>query len=124
MAKLTPYVGTHSGDLKIWVALFDIGSGQFKNFGDYQMEFQGSYDFAGQSGSFDIAVSLTDQQPNSPSGPCTVTLNGNTDTGAHYQTQNGKLTVTTALNQVPIDLHVKGSGTQVDNISGHNLWIG
>ena len=58
------------------------------------------------------------------SGPCTLTLNGKTDKAATYQADSSKLTITTTLNAEPIDIYTKQSGTQVDNISGHNLWIG
>ena len=124
MAKLATYVGTHDGSQKIYVGPFSVGAGQFKTFGDFQMEFEGSYKFFGKSGDFAIAVSLTDQQANNASGPCTVTLNGTTDSGAQYQTGNSTLTITTKLNDTPIDLYVKDGGTQVDNVSGHKLWIG
>lgn len=124
MAKLGTYIGTHDGTQNIYVGLFSVGEGQFKSFDDFRMEFAGSYQFFGKSGEFAIAVNLTDQQADSATGPCTVTLNGNTDSAAQYQARNGTLTITTTLNSTPIDLHVKDGGTQVDNVSGHNLWIG
>ncbi len=124
MAKLGPYFGGHTGTLKIYVGFFPVGSGQFAAFSDYQAKFKGSYQFAGQSGTFSIEIKLTDQNAQSATGPCSINLNGNADNAATYQTSNGKLTVTTALNAAAMDIHVKDGGTQVDNISGHNIWFG
>ena len=124
MAKLSDFFGTHTGTLKIYVAGFDIGTGQFRTFGDFEAEFDGSYQFAGRSGGFSIAIALTDQNSEISSGSCTVSLNGSNDATAQYQVHESKLRITTALNDHPIDLYKRIGGTQVDNISGHNLWIG
>lgn len=124
MAKLTKFIGPHDGQLKIYVGMWNVGSGRFKSCKDFELEFSGSYQAFGQSGEFAIAIQLTDQNPQSSSGPCSVTLNGTTDTDAEYSVAGERLTITTALNNAPIDLYVKQTGTQVDNISGHNLWIG
>jgi hypothetical protein len=78
----------------------------------------------GQSGTFAIAVALTDQNPANASGPCTVTLNGKTDSAAKYQTNGPKLTITTTLNDAPLDIFSGEGGTQINNISDHNIWIG
>lgn len=51
-------------------------------------------------------------------------LNGQTDNTATYKVNGKKLTFTTSLNDTPLDIYVKQKGTQVDNISGHNIWIG
>jgi hypothetical protein len=53
-----------------------------------------------------------------------VTFNGQTDNAATYQVNGHKLTFKTTLNPVSIDVHASQGGTQVDNVSGHNLWIG
>jgi hypothetical protein len=124
MAKLQPYFGPHAGTLKIYVASFDVGSGSFSAFADFQAAFAGSYDFLGQSGNFTIAINLSDQNGTSTSGPCQLTLNGQTDNTAMYKVNGKKLTFTTSLNDTPLDIYVKQKGTQVDNISGHNIWIG
>jgi hypothetical protein len=124
MAKLPAYFGPHTGKLQIYVAGFDIGSGSFSAFADFNAAFAGSYDFLGQSGQFTIAINLSDQNGTSASGPCQVTLNGQTDNAATYKVNGKKLTFTTSLNDTPLDIYVKQKGTQVDNISGHNIWIG
>jgi hypothetical protein len=78
----------------------------------------------GYSGTFKIAVDLSDQNPTSTTGPCQVTLNDKTDNAATYQVNGQKLIVTTTLNTSPLDIYQGENGTQVDNISGHNIWIG
>jgi len=124
MSTLEPYFGPHAGSLKIYVGVFQVGSGSFTAFSDFQAQFAGTYNAFGQSGSFAIVISLTDRNPASTSGPSQVTLNGKTDTGAKYQADGQKLTVTTTLNTTPLEIYVSEEGTQVDNISGHNIWIG
>jgi hypothetical protein len=124
MAKLDPYFGPHTGNQKIWVGFFSVGTGTFTQFSDFQAAFDGSYSAFGQSGTFDIQLALTDKNAGAQSGPCTITLNGKTDNAATYQADSEKLTITTTLNAEPIDIYTKQNGTQVDNISGHNLWIG
>lgn len=124
MAKLGGFFGPHSGALRIFLGFFDIGSGMFGSFSDFAAKFAGSYDAMGQSGTFTINVALTDQNPTSPSGPCTITLNGKTDSAATYQTNGAKLTVTSTLNGAPLDIYPSQNGTQIDNISDHNIWIG
>jgi len=123
MAKLGGYIGAHDGTLNI-KAFFNIGTGQFSTLSDYQLGFNGAYEFMGQSGHFGLAIKLTNQNAQETGGPCAITLNGTFDNNATYQAHNGKMTITTALNDTPIDLYVKNGGTQVDNISGHDLWIG
>jgi hypothetical protein len=124
MAKLDSYFGPHTGNQKIWVGIFSVGTGTFKQFSDFKTTFDGSYNAFGQSGTFDIQLALTDNNAGAQSGPCTITLNGKTDKAATYQADSSKLTITTTLNAEPIDIYTKQNGTQVDNISGHNLWIG
>jgi hypothetical protein len=124
MAKLETYIGPHAGTLKIYFGIFQIGSGKFSAFSDFQTDFAGSYNALGKSGTFTIAINLTDQDPASTSGPCKVTLNGKSDNAATYQVSGQKLALTTALNDAVLDVYVSQGGTQVDNISGHNIWIG
>jgi hypothetical protein len=124
MAKLDSYFGPHAGNLKIYVGFFSVGQGAFKHFDQFEAAFNGSYNAFGQSGTFDIQLALTDKNPAAQNGPCTITLNGKTDNAAKYDASNGKLAITTALNPAPIDIYMSQNGTQVDEISGHNLWIG
>lgn len=124
MAKLASYFGPHSGLLKIYVFIAQIGSGSFQTFDDFQAKFVGSYEVGGQPGTFTIAISLTDHNPASASGGCEITLNDKTDKVATYHASGQKLTITTKLNDTPIDVYVSQGGTQVDRISGHNIWIG
>jgi monoamine oxidase len=124
VAKLGQFFGPHSGTLKIYLAHFPVGSGSFNAFGDFVAEFSGSYSTIFASGNFTIAVSLTDQSPTSSSGPCRLTLNDQTDNAATYAVGGAKLTITTSLNSTPFDIYVSQGGTQVDNVSGHNIWIG
>jgi len=124
MAKLGGFFGPHNGTLNIWVGIMDIGKGTFGAFADFNANFTGSYDFMGQTGKVALGISLTDQNPTSGSGPCKVTLNDKTDSAAKYQSNGQKLTITTTLNGVPLDIYPRQGGTQIDNISGHNLWIG
>lgn len=124
MAKLEPYFGPHTGALRIFVGIFQVGSGDFPTFTDYQAAFVGSYSAFGQSGTFTISIALTDQNPSSTSGPCQIILNGKTDKAAKYQVNGPKLTITTVLAETPLNIYPNQNGTQVDNISGHSIWIG
>jgi hypothetical protein len=124
MAKLNTYFGPHAGNLKIYVGIFSVGQGTFTHFDEFAAAFNGSYNAFGQNGTFDIKLALSDRNAAAQSGPCTITLNGKTDNAARYDATNGKLVITTALNPDPIDIYVSQNGTQVDEISGHNLWIG
>ena len=124
MAKLGTFFGPHTGELKMWVSIFQVGSGSFSAFSDFNAAFSGTYSFLGQSGSLTLGIDLTDHDPAGTSGPCTVTLNGKTDASATYDVDGPKLTLTTALNGTPVDIYQSKGGTQVDNISGHNVWFG
>ena len=124
MARLGQFFGPHTGTLKIYLAHFPVGSGNFTPFSDYSVEFTGSYSTIFASGNFTIAVTLTDQSAANSSGPCRLTLNEQTDSAASYSVSAQKLTVTTSLNNTPFDIYISQGGTQVDNVSGHNIWIG
>jgi hypothetical protein len=124
MATLKPYFGPHTGPRKIYLGIFEVGSGSFPNFSDFQTEFDGSYAAFGHSGTFKIALNLTDHNAASTSGPCQVTLNGKADNAASYQIDSPKLVVKTSLNDTPLEIYQSQNGTQVDNISDHNIWIG
>jgi hypothetical protein len=123
MAKLGAYFGPHAGPLKIWVGFFEVGMGSFTGFSDTDVGFAGSYKAFGQAGNFNIRIRLTDTKP-ATSGSCEVTLNASSDAAAKYAIQGAKLTITTKLNQTPVAIYGSQGGTQIDGISGHNLWIG
>jgi hypothetical protein len=126
MATLGPFAGPHQGNLRIWaqILLAYVGNGRFTYFEDYRAEFQGSYQVFSQSGNITIGVELSDRNPTAASGQCVVSLNGKTDNAASYQANGNKLTITTALNNTGIDMYSYENGTQFDNVSGHNFWIG
>ncbi len=102
MAKIAPYFGPHSGPLKIWLGIFQIGSGNFTAFSDFQADFAGTYSALGHSGRFAIKIALTDQNTASTSGACHIVLNGRTDNTATYEADGAKLTVKTVLNDTPL----------------------
>ena len=124
MAKLETYFGPHTGPMKIYLGIFQVGSGSFSAFSDFQAQFAGSYSALGHSGTFNIGVNLTDQKPENNSGPCEIALNNQTDNAATYQVSGQKLIVATTLNNTPLEIYASQDGTQVDNISDHNIWIG
>lgn len=124
MAKLSPHFGSHAGPMKIWVGFFQIGSGSFSLFSDAEADFAGSYQAFGQAGDFNLRIWLTDGNPSATSGRCEVTLNGNADATAKYEVHGTTLTVATTLNPGPVSVYRNQGGTQIDGISGHNLWIG
>ena len=124
MSKLGAFFGPHAGTLRIFVGPFAVGSGRFKSFSDFEAEFAGKYEFLGQSGTVNLEITLTDQNPDNKSGPCDITLNDKPDKKATYKVAGKTLTIKTKLNDEPISVHVVQGGTQVDNISGHNIWFG
>lgn len=97
MARIAPYFGPHTGPLKIWLGIFQIGSGNFTAFSDFQADFSGTYSALGHSGRFAIKIALTDQNAASTSGACHIVLNGRTDNTATYEADGAKLTVKTVL---------------------------
>ncbi|PSO17786.1 hypothetical protein [Bradyrhizobium sp. MOS003] len=123
MVGLDQYFGTHTGNLKIYVGLFKVGSGSFTSFNSNLAAFSGSYSAFGSSGTFTIEVQLLHVQ-NASSGTCKVTLNDKTDASAAYTVAGNKFSLQTNLNPTPIDIYVSQGGTQFDGVSGHNLWIG
>jgi hypothetical protein len=124
MATLGPYFGTHAGPLKIYVGFFEVGSGTFTKFSGTEVDFAGSYQAFGQAGNFSIRIHLTDNNPAATSGPCEVTLNASSDSAAKYEVHGAQLTVATILNPMPVAIRRNEGGTQMDGVSGHNLWIG
>ena len=65
--------------MRIFVRAFEIGSGRFKSFSDFEAEFAGRYDFLGQSGTVNLKIKLADQNPDNRSGACEITLNDKSD---------------------------------------------
>jgi hypothetical protein len=124
MAKLSAHFGPHTGSLSIFVGFFNVGSGSFVAFSDTEAEFAGSYRTFLTAGDFNIRILLTDDNPNATAGPCEITLNGNVDTTAKYEVHGAKLVIATTLNEMPVAIYPNQGGTQIDNISGHNVWIG
>jgi hypothetical protein len=124
MATLGQYFGSHSGDLAIYLGVFRIGSGRFGAFADFSADFTGSYAVLGQQGKLALAITLADSSPTASAGPCTITLNGRTDNAASYSVEGQKLVCETALNDVPVEIYKHQNGTQIDHVSGHNIWIG
>lgn len=124
MAKLGPHFGSHNGSLKIYVGFFQVGSGAFTLFNDGEIDFAGSYQAFGQTGTFTIRIQLTDSSPAAVSGSCEVTLNASADATAQYEVHGTKLMIVTKLNPTPVAIYGNQGGTQIDGISGHNLWIG
>jgi len=49
----------------------------------YSFAANGNYNALGKSGTFNIVLTFTDQDPNAPSGPCTVTNAGQTLNGTY-----------------------------------------
>jgi hypothetical protein len=124
MARPSPYFGVHAGPLKIWVGFFEVGSGTFSLLNDTEADFAGAYKAFGQAGNFSLRVRLADPNPAATSDKCEVTLNGKADVGAKYEVHGAQLTVATTLNPTPVAVYCNQNGTQIDGISGHNLWIG
>lgn len=124
MARLSTHFGPHVGNLRIYLGIFSVGSGNFGVFDDFSAAFAGAYEVFGQSGKLALAIRLTDAKPQSTSGPCEITLNGAADKGATYTVSGNKLILTTKLNPTPVNVYISQGGTQFDGVSGHNLWIG
>jgi len=124
MVKLSGYFGGHAGTMKIYVGIFEVGSGTFTVFSDSEIDFVGSYHAFGQAGTFSIRIQLADGNPAATSGRCSVTLNAATDSVAKYHADSTRLTINTTLNPTPVLIYGSQGGTQIDGIPGHNLWIG
>jgi hypothetical protein len=124
MATLDPYFGKHTGTLKILLGQSPVGTGTFGTFNSSQAAFAGTYQVFWYSGTLSIAIKLGGSNPAAAAGPCEITLNGKTDNAATFQVNGSKLILTTALNSTPIDVYPSNGGTQVDNVSGHDVWIG
>ncbi|MBM7488133.1 hypothetical protein ACVWWI_006316 [Bradyrhizobium sp. USDA 3686] len=124
MAKLSLYFGNHSEVLKIYVGFFEVGSGTFSVLNDSEVDFAGSYHAFGQAGNFTIGIQLTEDNSAAVSGLCEVTLNGSIDASARYEVHGAKLTIVTTLNRTLVAIYRNQNGTQIDGVSGHNLWIG
>jgi hypothetical protein len=124
MAKLSTHFGPHIGSLNIYVGFFNVGSGKFTTFNDTETEFAGSYQIFLTAGAFNIRILLTHNNPDATTGPCEITLNESVDTTAKYEVHGEKLMIATTLNETPVAIYLNNGGTQIDSISGHNIWIG
>ena len=120
--ELTNFFGDHTGTLKIYLGFFPVGWGTFTAFTADQATFSGQYNAFGQSGTFTLSIQLPAQPK--PTGTCKLTLNATSDDAAKYQTNGNALTLTTTLNPTAIHIYPHNGGTQIDGVSGHNLWIG
>jgi hypothetical protein len=83
MAQLGPYVGIHSGVLKIYVGIWLMGSGSFGTFNDSEARFTGTYEFLGQQGTFRIGIRLVGDRAKR-SGSCQMMLNGQIDNASRH----------------------------------------
>jgi len=133
MATLDPFAGNHSGPMAIWVYSWInnyVGTGNFTIFDSFHAVFAGKYHYLGYSGNINVSLELTDHDPNAPSGPCTISLLGNTDTNASYQVNGQYLTITTILNPAPFNIYAYKGGTEFDYlhiptpVGCAGVWIG
>lgn len=63
-----------------------VGSCTITTNDDFHFSASGSYNAMGHSGSFNIALELTDHNPAASTGPCKVTNAGQTVTGTYTRT--------------------------------------
>lgn len=84
-----PFSEVKPGNHNLQVSLLGwhtVGSCNITANDDYHFAASGSYDALGHRGTFDIALTLTDKNPNATSGPCTVTNARQTITGTYSKT--------------------------------------
>jgi hypothetical protein len=132
MATLYPFAGNYTGTMNIyvygWINNY-VGTGGFTSFSSFQAVFSGQYDYLGVQGNLLVSLELTDQDPDATSGPCSITLLGNTDSNATYQVNGQYLTITTALNSEPFNIYSYKGGTEFDDlqipvIGLAGVWLG
>jgi hypothetical protein len=83
-----PFSGLKPGKHDLQVSMLGwhtVGSCSITVNDEYRFAASGSYDALGHKGTFDIALTLTDKDPNATSGPCTVTTAGQTITGTYLK---------------------------------------
>ena len=132
MATLTQFLGPTSGTLEIYLYVSSefIGTGTVTSSNEFELTFSGSYSFLGDSGQINFSIALTDQDPNSTSGTCTIVLNDDSDSGATYTVDATELVITTSLQEgTQLFVYPYENGTEIDDlvIPGHNphdIWIG
>jgi len=131
MATLSQFIGQTSGILEIYLyALSEsIGTGTASGVTDFALSFSGNYTVFGSSGQISFSIALSDQDPSSTSGYCTVSVDGNTDDNATYAVDGEYLAITTSLQADVIYVYVSGDGTGIDDIiipghDSHDIWIG
>ncbi len=81
-----PFSGLKPGKHTLQVSLLGwhtVGSCSITANDEFHFAASGSYDALGHKGTFDIALTLTDKNPDATSGPCTVTYAGQTITGTY-----------------------------------------
>lgn len=132
MATLDPFAGNHYGPMEIYVyggINNYVGTGNFTIFDSFRAVFSGFYDYLGFSGNITVSLELTDHDANAASGPCTITLLGNTDSNASYQVNGQYLTITTVLNPSSFNIYSYEGGTEFDDLQIPDvglvgIWIG
>ena len=79
--KLTP--GTHS--IQIWAILkwANVGTCNITENSGFTFAANGNYNALGHSGTFNLVAVLTDSDPTSATGPCSITSNGQTSTATY-----------------------------------------
>ena len=87
MATLDPpfgglKLGAHSLQLGL-LGWHDAGKCTIARNDEFHFAASGSYSVFGKSGTFDFTMTLTDENPNATSGPCTVTNAGQTLEGTY-----------------------------------------
>ncbi|MGA9943938.1 MAG: hypothetical protein WBE79_06595 [Candidatus Cybelea sp.] len=81
-----PFSGLTPGKHNLQVSLLGwhtVGSCSITANDDHHFAASGSYDALGHKGTFEIALTLTDKNPDAASGPCIVTNRGQTVTGTY-----------------------------------------
>jgi hypothetical protein len=84
-----PFSGLEPGKHNLQLSLLGwhtVGSCSITANDDYHFAASGSYDALGHKGTFEIALTLTDKNPDAASGPCIVTNGGQTVTGTYSKT--------------------------------------
>jgi hypothetical protein len=61
----------------------NVGTCNITENSQYRFAANGTYNALGHSGTFDIVLALTDQNPNATTGPCDVTNGGQTISGTY-----------------------------------------
>ncbi|HET9623570.1 MAG TPA: hypothetical protein VFP84_19495 [Kofleriaceae bacterium] len=134
MAALPPFFapGTKTGsqetiEVKVVFVWDSVGSGTVSAFSNFQVGFEGQISSVFYKGAFNLSLALSDQNPASTSGPAAITINGQSDNNARYQTNGNQLTVNATLGgkSETITFHAGDGGTYV-NLGGaisQSVWL-